>query len=280
MKNRALQRAQRGQALTEFIVVALALIPLFLLMPIIAKYQDMVHATEMASRYVAFEATNRNDQMGTAGYKTREELTTEVQRRFFSNPDAPIKTGDAPGDFRGHQNMFWRDQHGDALIKKFSDISITFGESQGADHGSAYSAASDGMPFNTVPLNVREELGLQARGIYTANVTVKVANLDSAAGSWTRAYDEFRNINLSITRSTSLSIDSWTASGPLQVESRIDKTLLFPGRLLRPLQTPVGLAVSMSELPRCFPVPCSPDIGPRMGDLDFWRDQVPADRLR
>lgn len=44
---------QRGQALTEFLVISVAMVPLFLLMPVIAKYQDVSHSTQMASRYSA-----------------------------------------------------------------------------------------------------------------------------------------------------------------------------------------------------------------------------------
>lgn len=286
-------RRQRGQALTEFIIIALALVPLFLLMPMIAKYQDLAHATEMASRYVAFEATTRNDQMGQNGYKTPAELTTEVQRRFFSNPDAPIKTGDAPGDFKGHQNMFWRDQHGDALIKKFADISVSFGESSGTDHSDAFTGTKDGAPFVLSPLNVKNALKLKSDGIYQANVTVKLANLDSVVGSWTKAYDEFRNINLSMTRSTGLVINSWTAESPDEVDGRIHHSLaLFPSKFLMdpipgapaPLDTPENIlnaAVVLVELPKCFPS-CTPStrMGPKIGHLDFWQDTVPKDRLK
>lgn len=273
---------QRGQGLTEFIVAALALVPLFLLLPMVAKYQDMAHAAQMASRYVAFEATTRNNGMGSNAYKSESELAAEVRRRFFSNANAAIKTGDVAGDFLGSQNLFWRTPQGGSLIENFDrDVVLTFGNDQGANHADAYSAASDGRPFNTVPINVREELDLNADGVYTANISVKVADIDSAEDSFTRSYDALRSIGLNITRHTSLANDSWTASGPQQVEDRIDKTLLFPGRLLRPISPIVGFAVALVELPRCFPRPCMPnEVGPKLGELDFWRDEVPADRLR
>ena len=70
--------AQAGQALTEFLVVALALIPLFLLIPMIAKYQDIGHSTQMASRYAAFEATIRNDAHGA--FKTDANAAKRASR--------------------------------------------------------------------------------------------------------------------------------------------------------------------------------------------------------
>lgn len=282
MKRFSLHHRQHGQALVEFIVMALVLVPLFLLIPMIAKYQDMAHATLMASRYVAFAATTRNDGMGDATFEPADQLAGEVRRRFMSNSDAPIKTGDVPGDFLGHQNLFWRDQHGNALIAHFdSDVSVSFGAAKGADHSDGFSAASDGRAFNTLPLNVREALELKANGVYSPNVTIKVANLDSAEDGITKAYDEFRDINLSITRHTSLVVDSWVAAAPEQVEQRIDHATLFPGRSLSSLKSLVGLQVAMGESPACFPALCSPvTAGPKLGELEFWRDVVPADRKR
>ncbi len=273
---------QGGQALTEFIVAALVLLPLFLLLPMLAKYQDMAHATQMASRYVAFEATTRNDGMGSNAFKPEAVLAAEVRRRFFSNSDAPIKTGDVAGDFRGSQNLFWRTPQGGSLIAEFDrDVTISFGDAHGTSHAQGFSSASDGQPFDLSAGNIRSAMGLKADGIYTANVDVKVADIESSEGNFAHSYDALRAIGLRIERHTSLSVDSWTASGPQQVEDRIDQTVLFPGRALRPLTPVVGVAVALVEMPKCFPGVCSPSsVGPKLGELEFWRDQVPADRLR
>ena len=90
-------RRQAGQALVEFLAMAAPLLGLFLLMPMIGKYQDIAHATQMASRYAAFDATVHNEAAGS--YKPPTQLAAEVRRRYFSRPDAPIKTDDAAGDF-------------------------------------------------------------------------------------------------------------------------------------------------------------------------------------
>ena len=268
-----IHRAQ-GQALTEFIAVSLVLVPL-LLLPMVAKYQDIAHATQLASRYVAFEAMTRNG--GTpAGFKPPAQLADEARRRFFSNPDAAVKTGDTAGDFMAHQNLFWRDQQGGALIRRFGDVEVSFGPSRGAGHENAWEAAGDGLPYT----GVRDALGLKADGVYTANISVRIANLPSEPGGLTKAYDELSQIKLGLTRSTSVLIDGWTASGPAQVESRIDHDTLFPGRVLRPLRPIVAAAVAAVEMPQCLPATCSLDMGPRLGELEFWRDTVPADRLQ
>jgi hypothetical protein len=52
---------ESGHALMEFLVVSVALLPLFLLIPVIAKYQSIAYATQIASRYAAFDGLVRND---------------------------------------------------------------------------------------------------------------------------------------------------------------------------------------------------------------------------
>lgn len=275
---RVCSKSQQGQALTEFIVIALALIPLFLLMPMIAKYQDIAHATQMASRYVAFEAMTRND--GMSSWKPVNQLAGEVRRRFFSNSDAAIKTNDTAGNFKANQNMFWRDQKGDALIADFdNDVRISFGPGNSADHSGAFSGASDGNAFKSIPFNVSEKLDLQSRGVYTANITVAVADLPSAPNSYTKSYDEFKSIGLTMTRHTSLLVDSWTAKNPAQIDSRINQIELFPGKLLATVKPVVDVAVGVMESPKYFPSICTA-CGPKLGELEFWDDVVPADRLK
>lgn len=269
----------RGQALVEFVVICLVMVPLLLLVPVIAKYQDISHATQMASRYVAFEAMTRNDGMGS--FKPVNQLAGETRRRFFSNPDAPIKTNDTAGNFLSNRNLFWLDPVGNSLISDFdADVSLGFGPANSPDHTGAFSSASDGAPFSKPSIDVAGTLGLQSRGIYTANVTVALGNIPSATGGLTKTFDEFRNINLRIVRHTSVAIDPWTAGSPKVVESRIAKPTLVPGNLLSSLKPLTDVAVTLVESPKCLPDCFGSSLGPRLGELDIWRDVVPEDRLR
>lgn len=107
-----------GQATVEFVVAALVLVPLFIAIPLLGKYADLFQATEAASRYVAFEGMARNS---SSSWKSDAELSLEVRRRFFSNSDAPVKTGDAAGDFTANRNPMWSDNAGRPLLAKFED---------------------------------------------------------------------------------------------------------------------------------------------------------------
>lgn len=260
----AVPKHQQGQALTEFLAISVAMVPLFLLIPVIAKYQDVSHSTQMASRYVAFEAMNRNDSMGT--WKPENQLADEVRRRFFSNSDAPIKTNDVAGNFPANRNLFWNDPKGDPLIANFNnDVNISFGFNSNPQHNGAFSSTADGTPF---PLF--SQLGLQARGIYTANVSVTLANLPAGL----KFYEPFDQINLVIARSTSLIFDPWAAKDTQQVESRVGSNpAIFPAASLQAISPIVDAAVTIIDAPGLIS-------GPKLGKLDFWRDVVPVDRLK
>ena len=255
---------QNGQALTEFLVASVAIVPLFLLVPLIAKYQDISNSTQMASRYVAFDAMVRNDAVSS--WKPESQLADEVRRRFFSNSDAPIKTNDVAGNFKANQNLFWSDPREDSLIRDFNrDVTVSYGFGNNATHNGGFSAAADGAPFV-----LSGELDLQARGIYTANVSVTLANLPAGL----RFYEPFDSIGLSMTRSTSLVFDPWAARDPDQVESRIaNSPAIFPVGTLEPVGTAANALVLSID-------PLAGVPGPKLGKLDFWRDVVPEDRLR
>jgi hypothetical protein len=243
-KNRRFQN-QSGQALTEFLVVAIALVPLFLLLPVIAKYQDIAHSTQMASRYAAFDGMVRNASQNNL--KPLAQLQDEVRRRFFSNSEAFVKTHDVAGDFKANQNLFWRTPGDQPLIEKFTDVEIT----------RTSQSASDTKPFT---------LTLGGSGISTVNVKVKLANLPAGL----QFYEPFDKINLEINRATSVLVEGWTGKTPEEVEQKVSGIAPSFTALsnLSPAIDPIVLLVEPGVRP------------PKLGRLDFWRDDVPADRLK
>jgi hypothetical protein len=236
IKRIAPQSHNHGQALTEFLVVALVLVPLYLLMPLIAKYQDIAYQTQMASRYVAFDAVANNEWQNT--WKDPAQLAGEVRRRFFSNPDAPIKTNDTAGNFSAHRNAFWSGPTNEPLIADFdADVAVSFGPNRSPAQAGSLTAASDGQPFNRaggteVETHIADQLSLKPAGIFTGNVTVRLANLPA----FLAAYQPFDKINLSVTRHASVVVNGWDANGEVQA--------------------------------------------PHLGELEFWSDVVPPDRLK
>jgi hypothetical protein len=243
---------QAGQALVEFLVIAMALIPLFLLIPVVAKYQSIAHATQMASRYAAFDSLVRSDLQNSS--KPLDQLQEEVRRRIFSNSDAPIKSRDVAGDFKGNQNLFWRTPDDKPLIANFADITVTRTKQDSHD-GQVFSSPQG--PF---------AIGFGATGIASAHVSVKLANLPSGL----KFYEPFDQINLVMNRSTSVLTDGWAGNGPTEVAQEL--VPLTPGlTFLKPLSWILHPVMALAE-PR--------STSSNIGQLEFWREAVPVDRLR
>jgi hypothetical protein len=234
--------AQRGQATVEFVVLALALLPLFVCVALMGKHIDMLQTAEMASRYVAFQAQSRNS---SNSWKTDEELAAEVRRRFFSTSSASIKTGDVAGDFAAHRNPLWTDWAGKPLIAKFDENVNVRTEVTGLN---AIAAAA-----------YVDALGLSKMNLYSASVVVKPAKLAS--------FKPFDTLDLTITRKTALLADAWTAKGPREIRSTIEHSVfLFPASAAKET---VGL---VGKFPKLVLDPAI-----RIGDFDW--DVVPCDRL-
>lgn len=258
-------RRQGGQALTEFIVVAVAMVPLLLLVPMIGKYQDLAHATQMASRYAAFDATIFGNTTGFNPWKPPAQLADEIRRRYYGNANAPVKTGDVAGEFESDRNVAWRDPYGNALIRNFNDVSVSFGEDAATQEG-GFDSATDGNVFNAVPIAKASRIGLQARGVYNANVSTKLANLPAGI----KSIQPFDTLDLSIRRHTSLLFDPWSAPDTERTESRV--------KTLAPLNSAVSALSPFIDI-AIFAIDMGKFTGPKFGNLKAWRDVVPADRL-
>jgi hypothetical protein len=260
-------RYRGGQALTEFLVLSVAILPLFLLVPLIGKYQDISNSSQMASRYIAFEAANRDP---TVPAKTGAQLAAEVRRRYFGVPGDVVESESLVNTDTGEKtplNPGWTNPHGGPLIRAATDVGVTFGTDGSALASEGYQPASDGDAFNLVPLARASRAGLASRGIFRANVVVPLANL--TAGN--PLLEPFDRISLRIARQTSVVTDGWTASSPGQVQQRSGQ-LAAPIPALGAIEAVLDLAVPVVDLASVKP--------PRFGQLDAWRDMVPADRLK
>lgn len=214
-----------GQSAVEFLVLALALLPLFLLLPLLGKYLDLGHATEHAARYVAFESAIAGPAVGEA---SAAALARDVRRRHFGNADAPILTGDRAEDIPAHRNPLWSDHRGLPLIEDFAariDVRLE--------------SRTDHQPASAL-LAGRNGLDLPAATEFTAHVTVSPRQIDGLP--------PFDHLPLQIARHHVILRGNWSASGTTDVSRHIrDSGLLaYPvppleligntvGRLLPPL---------------------------------------------
>lgn len=244
--------AQRvgGQSTVEFLVLALVLVPLFLIVPLLGKQLDIAQTAASASRYVAFEGMVRHGS-SLQTWKSDAQLADEVRRRFFSASAAPIKTGDVAGNFAAHRNPLWTDHRGDALLPSFA-----------TNVGAASQRTVLTQPTGAV---FASGMGLDTHNLHTGSVRVKVADVAGLA--------PFDALGLSIERHTTVLVDPWSASGPVAVRSalRRDRWSLashFPFGLLEATTAPLKLLPLVLEGTQL----------PEIGRVD--PDLVPADRIR
>ncbi|WP_194715390.1 hypothetical protein [Noviherbaspirillum soli] len=247
--------AMHGQALTEFLVISLVLIPLFLLLPVIGKYQDISHASQMASRYAAFDAVLRND--GNNSHKSPSQLRNELRQRYFGPAQAGIRSGP---EQKAALKDYWNDPFGKPLIRNPDDIALSFGASHGEKHADGYTRASDTLLFPWASL-----AGLSTNGIYRANVAVRLANLPEGV----RSIEPFDKLDLTIERHASVLPDAWTAASPMQAEQRFGRMAPINAVIPESVISPAIKYVDLNKVE-----------APRFGDLTAWRDVVPQDRLQ
>ncbi len=236
---------QSGQSTTEFIVVALVLVPLMLIVPLLGKYNDIAQTSIVASRYVAFEGTVHHSSNNNGGWKTDAALANEVRRRFFSRNDLSIKTNDVAGNFNADRNPLWFDHRGDALLPDF-------------DHNIA--VKTERITMNQ-PFGILGAFNLPQDNLYKGEVNVQIANVTNLT--------PFDNINLVVNRHTVVLVDPWSANGPGQVASKVkDAGLLYPYQSLSVPTLFLDPVISLFE-----PNSAPPEIGRVAPDV------VPKDRV-
>lgn len=201
-------RQEAGQALVEFLAVALALVPLLVLVPLIGRLQDQAHAVEMASRLAAFD------------HALRAPLAQQ--------PPVP-------------------DAHGRLAVVTTVALPAS-------------------APFEPV---VQAALGLVAPGLHQTQITQAVPNTLAGLAFWA----PFDQLDLRVTRRTTLLTDGWAAPSPQQVDGRVAG--MVPGApqaaaILPPVMGAARPFVERSGVPD----------SPAFADWGRWTDVVPADRLR
>lgn len=130
--------------MTEFqITAAFILIPLFLIIPLLAKYIDIKHATINAARYQAWEYTawhNKSDDhkildnytANSVPYKSPGVTATESRQRIFSKIDEGndalvIDNSNRSGWRVADRNPLWTDHSGNNLYAGTTTTTLSTG---------------------------------------------------------------------------------------------------------------------------------------------------------
>ncbi len=196
-----------GVATIEFVVLCLALAPLFVLMPLVGKLLDMALATESAARYAAFQGIVRNDA-SPAGWTSDDDLALDIRRRFFGAPGVSIKTGDAAGDADSDRNPLWRDAAAAPLLASFDDVAAASGRDR--EPGFKVIGAQQVIEAYRGPLS------LETATLNVGRVQAAVAPFDLLTYG-----TPWGGLELRFDRSVAILVDGWPAPSRAIVGKRI-----------------------------------------------------------
>lgn len=223
---RSLARAQQGQALVEVTVLAAALVPFLLAVPLIAKYQDIRHAAVAAARTAAFECSVRPDTC--AAPAAEAAASADIRRRHFASHDRDLLSNDAPDDAGPpeQRNRFWVDRRGAPLLARFGDVRL--GVSTASSDAIAGTVA--GWTGGVVPAGPAS-FGLAAQeGLVTARVQATVSTGHRLADWLARP----EGLQLDLSARAAVLVDAWNAPSatgpdPRSFESRVAQGRRLPG---------------------------------------------------
>jgi hypothetical protein len=195
--------AQRGQAILEFMVAALVLIPLFLLMPLIGKYLDIKQATIAASRKLAFECTVR--YADCSNLTANPSFADEIRMGFFAGDASPVLTNDYPAQDAigaGQGNPLWVDNQGRSLLENYSNVGVEADAKNVNVGGSLVSDLFDVGP-GTFGLDLE-------KGLFDARVQANLSPTHGGANFLT----QLDSMILKMQFHTAILTNAWTASQP------------------------------------------------------------------
>lgn len=222
--------------MVEFALVATVLTPIFVLTPTLTKTADANMASAQAARYGAWEQTVR--------LKDGDTLATEINNRFYAKPDMAIRTTQGAVRDADQQNAFWNGAGFDdgLLTKEGNALSVKVREK---DLGGAAGTVGEavGLLGDTIGKIVSDsEWDFDAGGLYTVNVELKLNNRQKIATD-ERAQNcgaGSENANSCMSQLSAILVDTWSASGPSQVEDRVRS--LVPAGALQPVGDIVAIA--------------------------------------
>lgn len=223
---RAIGRGQRGQAMVEALIAcALVLVPLFLAIPIIAKYMDIKAYTVQAARYAAWERTvwfggDAAAEMGIgsltnkwdANAKSDNAIRDEIGARLLS--DSGTQAFSSTSNTAGAVRTLWRDRRNTPLLKSYSDNSVAY------DNDKAPGLINDVITPLVSIGSVVSSFTLDTKAQYTSKVGIAVKevafNVDKGMGGCPSCGADYlaTSTALSFADTNVIVANGWSANGP------------------------------------------------------------------
>lgn len=234
-----------GQAMTEFLLALLLLMPLLLIIPLLGKYLDLAHLTTLASRFAAFEASVRHGS-SHHGWASAEQLNEELRTRLYKLPAPSAASPD-----RGSTEPLWYEHRGRPLFT--------------GEAASLNVSTTQLVPSGLPRPHFADDLGLADDHLFQASVTLSLHNIADLA--------PFDELDLRFERHHVLLVDSWAAASSAAVVNALQRRPgklngPFPYQPLQSLLTPIRPFIRILEGERA----------PVGGEVAA--DVVPEDRIR
>lgn len=198
------RKRMHGQAMTEFLVACVVLVPMFLLLPVVAKYAHIRQMSQQAARNVVWDAVAypEHEMRGTA------PVQATILARTFADADAPIRSDVANTPTEGRFDSPMLRALADQRLLERDNVRLT-ALSQQASPGWLSGAISRGL--RDVPLI---EFPPNSDGYVRAEVRMDMRDLVTSDGRPARYLAPFDNLGLSMTSRQVLLVDAWNAGGP------------------------------------------------------------------
>ena len=258
------RRAQRGQSLTEVAVMGAVLVPLFLLVPVLAKYIHLQHKGEQIARASAWEATVARDY----GVPERARMERLLMARHFAPADQPI-TSNLPAPPAANAVV------PDLFLNTFSNQPLL--RNADVELGAYRNRGAPGFMDDVLEMaeSFPGEFPPNSEGLIETRVSINPQNLRTADGRPAAYLAPFDAINLRMESRQMLLADAWNAAGAGSGGSPHRRSVLAQVRTLVPTAY-LGGVLPDWDLPDSIPV-----IGV-LDDLEIGHikpDVVPKPRL-
>lgn len=259
---------QRGQALAELAVACVVLVPMFLLVPVVAKYGHIRQQSQQATRNAAWEMTATDSH----GLMSRQRLQEIAVERSFADADQAIQTA-----VRGGQ----RGEFDSPMLNTFSGRKLVLREDLHV------TAARDGRApgllskvLGVLPDELPGEFPPNRNGYVDVTTRIDLRNLQTSDGRPARYLAPFDNLGLQMTGRQVLFVDGWNAagSGVRQTGSNHRRSVMRQVDTLAPASNLRDLNRTLDAVGR-LPLP----IVGKLDELDLGYvepDIVPEDKLR
>lgn len=215
------QQGQRGQAMTEFIVVSvLFALPVFLMIPLLGKYIDMKSAAIQGARYVAWERTvffgGSAASVNWPGVaKSDAEIRNELRQRVFSER-AQISNDDKTASNWGGDGLkkAWHNRNGGEMLPSYNSVAQNVGNQD------APGIVNDLLNLVVKVAGAVGNFRIETKGLYNATVSVSASTQPvnmSLNGDPLKAFDP-RTLTFSDTNA--ILANTWSANGSSHVKQQ------------------------------------------------------------